>query len=144
MVVADHESRTLGEGLVPVLSFHIPAFIAGGTVQPREVTRLASQVDLLPTALSLMGLRVVIPAPGLDQSRTDLTGPGRALMQFHDTNAYRVGDDVEVLDPDGTAHHFRVRGQHLEPAPPDTELEREALAHTQWPVLAYRQGWYRP
>lgn len=144
MVVADHESRTLGEGLVPVLSFHIPAFIAGGTVQPREVTRLASQVDLLPTALSLMGLRVAIPAPGLDQSRTDLTGPGRALMQFHDTNAYRVGDDVEVLDPDGTAHHFRVRGQHLEPAPPDTELEREALAHTQWPVLAYRQGWYRP
>ncbi len=144
MVVADHESRTVGEGLVPVLSFHIPGFIAGGPVQPRVVTRIASQVDLLPTVLSLMGQRLAIPAPGIDQSRRDLAGPGRAFMQFHDSNAYRVGDDVEILLPDRSAHHFRVRGQRLEPAPPDVELEHEARAYTQWPLLAYRQGWYRP
>ncbi|MCC7489171.1 MAG: LTA synthase family protein [Gammaproteobacteria bacterium] len=144
MVVADHESRTIGEGLVPVLSFHIPAFIAGGPVTPRVVTRLASQVDLLPTALSLMGLRVAIPAPGIDQSRSDLAGPGRAIMQFHDTAAYREGDDVEILEADGSAHHFLLRGRMLQPAPADAELRREALAMTQWPVLALRNGWYRP
>lgn len=144
MVVADHESRTVGEGLVPVLSFHIPAFIAGGPVQPRIVSRIASQVDLLPTALSLMGLRLPIPAPGIDQSRSDLAGPGSAIMQFHDTAAYRVGADVEILEPDGSAHHFLLRGRQLEPAPADPELERQALAYTQWPVLALSKGWYRP
>ena len=30
MVVADHESKPYGDGLIPIFSFHIPAFIAGG------------------------------------------------------------------------------------------------------------------
>lgn len=143
MVVADHESRVSGDGIVPVFSFHIPAFIAGGPVQPRIVTRLASQIDLLPTALSMMGISTDIPAVGIDQSRTDIVGPGRAIMQFHDTAAYRVGNDVVVLTPGQAPSQYAVNGQTLVPARSNAELVRDAQAITQLPVMAYQQGWYR-
>lgn len=143
LVVADHESRVSGDGIVPIFSFHIPAFIAGGPVQPRIVTRLASQIDLLPTALSMMGVAADIPAAGIDQSRTDLVGPGRAIMQFHDTAAYRVGDDVVVLAPGQAPSQYAVNGQTLVPAQSNTELVHDAQAITQLPVMAYQRGWYR-
>ena len=143
MVVADHESMAYGEGLVPIFSFHIPGFIAGGPVRPRIVSRIASQTDLVPTVLSLMGLSVRIPATGIDQSRNDLTGPGRAIMQAYDNAAYRVGDDVVMLAPKQPPRRFAINGQTLVAAPADAALERDALAHTQWPVIAYQSGWYR-
>ena len=143
MVVADHESRVSGDGIVPIFSFHIPAFIAGGPVQSRIVTRLASQIDLLPTALSMMGIKADIPATGIDQTRTDLVGPGRAIMQFNDTAAYRVGDDVVMLAPGEVPSQFRVQGQTLLATDSDPELVRDAQAITQLPVMAYQHGWYR-
>lgn len=143
MVVADHESRVSGDGIVPVFSFHIPAFIAGGPVQPQIVSRLASQIDLLPTALSIMGIKTDIPATGIDQTRKDLVGPGRAIMQFHDTAAYRAGDEVVILAPGQAPSQFRVDGQKLVATDTDPELVRDAQAITQLPVMAYRRGWYR-
>ena len=142
MLVADHESKTIGPQLVPIFSFHIPAFITGGVVQPRVISRLASQIDLLPTVLSVMGLSPVIPATGIDQSRTDLVGPGRAIMQFNDSAAYRVGDDVVILMPRRPIEQFKVVGQDLVPVATDVELSRDALAHSLLPLLAYRGHWY--
>lgn len=141
-VVADHESRSTGKELVPVFSFHIPAFIAGGPVKPRVVDRLASQIDLLPTTLSLMGLKVVVPATGMDQSRDDLAGPGHASMQFNDNFAWRVGDRVAILVPHQPIREYRVAGRTLEPVPTDPEFAKDALAETQVPVQAYRDRWY--
>jgi phosphoglycerol transferase MdoB-like AlkP superfamily enzyme len=143
VVVADHQSRTTGDGLVPVSSFHVPAFIAGGPVRPRIVTQLASQIDLLPTALSLAGAQVRIPATGLDYSRGNLAGPGRAIMQFHDTAAYRVANDVVILAPGRPPGHYRLGGTGLVAAPADEGLARQAIALTNWPLLAYARGWYR-
>jgi phosphoglycerol transferase MdoB-like AlkP superfamily enzyme len=142
-VVADHEKNTIGPQLVPVFSFHIPAFITGGPVQPRIVTRLASQIDLLPTTLSLMGLTATLPATGIDQSRTDLEGPGQAVMQFNDNVAYRVGERVAILMPHQPVQQFRVAGASLIPVPTDPDFARDALAQTRLPLAAYRGNWYR-
>lgn len=143
VVVADHESKTIGKGLVPVSSFHVPAFIAGGHVPPRIVRQLASQIDLVPTALSLLGAKVRIPTPGHDYSRGDLAGSGRAIMQFHDTAAYRAGNDVVILAPGRPPGHYLVAGSGLVAAPSDARLVRQAIALTSWPLLAYAGGWYR-
>ncbi|MEQ1801811.1 MAG: LTA synthase family protein [Gammaproteobacteria bacterium] len=141
-VVADHESKSIGTQLVPIFSFHIPAFIAGGPVEPRIVTRLASQIDLLPTTLSLMGLTVTLPATGIDQSRSDLRGPGHAVMQFNENAAYRVGDRLNVLIPHQPVRQFRIAGTELLPVPTDPEFARDALAQSQVPIQAYRENRY--
>ena len=142
-LVADHESKSTGEQLVPIFSFHIPGFITGGPVKPRIVSRLASQIDLLPTTLSLMGLTVPLPATGIDQSRTDLVGPGKAVMQFNDNAAYRVGDRVAILMAHQPIRQFQVAGNELLPVASDPDFDRDALAETLLPVQAYQGGWYR-
>jgi phosphoglycerol transferase MdoB-like AlkP superfamily enzyme len=141
-VVADHESKSIGAQLVPIFSFHIPGFIAGGPVSPRIVHRLASQIDLLPTTLSLMGLKVTLPATGIDQSRTDLVGPGHAIMQFNENAAWRVGERVAILIPHQPVREFRIAGTELLPVPADPEFTRDALAQTQLPIRAYKEHWY--
>lgn len=141
-VVADHESRSVGNQLVPIFSFHIPGFIAGGPVQPRIVSRLASQMDLLPTTLSLMGLPSTVPATGIDQSRTDLDGPGHAMMQFNENAAWRVGDRVAVLMPHQPVREYRIAGTELLPVPTDPDFARDALAEAQLPIQAYQEHWY--
>ncbi|MEO8223882.1 MAG: LTA synthase family protein [Gammaproteobacteria bacterium] len=142
-VVADHESRTVGTQLVPIFSFHIPGFITGGPVQPRIVGRLASQIDLLPTTLSLMGLGVTLPATGMDHSRTDLVGPGHAMMQFNEDAAWRVGDRVAILMPHKPVQQFRIEGTELLPVAEDPDFSRDALAQSQLPIQAYKGRWYR-
>ena len=142
-VVADHEKNTTGPQLVPIFSFHIPGFITGGPVQPRIVTRLASQIDLLPTTLSLMGLGVTLPATGIDQTRTDLVGPGHAVLQFNDNAAYWVGERVAILLPNLPVRQFQVRGETLVPVESDPDFARDALAQTLLPIQAYRGNWYR-
>jgi len=142
-LVADHESKSTGKQLVPVFSFHIPGFITGGPVKPRIVSRLASQIDLLPTTLSLMGLAVPLPATGIDQARTDLEGPGKAVMQFNDNAAYRVGDRVAILMAHQPIRQFQVVGNELLPVPTDHDFALDALAQTLLPVKAYQANWYR-
>ena len=141
-VMADHESNTTGPQLVPIFRFHIPGFITGGPVKPRIVSRLASQIDLLPTMLSLMGLTVSLPATGIDQSRTDLAGPGQAIMQFNDISAYRVGNRLNVMIPHQPARQFRIAGTTLLPLPTDPEMALDALAQSEVPINLYREHRY--
>lgn len=144
MLVADHDARSDGDTAVPVVDgYHIPAFLTGGPVRPRTVTRIASQIDLLPTALSVMGIAARVPATGLDLSRPAPPGPGHAIMQFHDNQAYRRGDDVVMLVPGRPAQQYRIHADALLPVAADPALVHQAQAVAAWPLFAYRDGSYR-
>ena len=143
LVVADHDTRVYGADLVPVPHFHIPALVLGPGVTPRRYDGLASQVDLLPTLLDLMGLDVDSPLMGRDLVRVPETVPGHAFMQYDMTNGYRVGNDVVVLAPYKRPQQFRYDGGRLVPAPLDPELARDALAHVQVPAMLYQERRYR-
>lgn len=145
LVVADHDARVAGAELVPVQRYHIPALILGEGVAPRRVDRLASQVDLIPTLIPLLGVDVAHPATGLDLLSDSASHvPPHAVMQYADSIAYREGDDVVVFSRGKPAAPFVYRERTLQPAPAlDPALRRRALAHTEWPRLAYRNHWYR-
>ncbi len=66
VVVADHDSRAYGSQLVPIDSFHIPAVILGEGIDAKEDSRLASQIDIPPTLLSLIGVDSYNPMIGHD------------------------------------------------------------------------------
>jgi phosphoglycerol transferase MdoB-like AlkP superfamily enzyme len=140
LIVADHNSRTYGPDLVPIESFHIPAVFLGGTIEPRVDTRLVSQLDLPPTILSLLGISD--PNPMIGQDLTDPESGGRAIMQFHQLEAYREGEHVVVLQPGRQASHWSYGAQGLSPAATDLILERRALAYPVWGEYAYRNGQY--
>lgn len=145
LVVADHNSRVRGANLVPIKYFHIPALILGGNVEPLIYTRLASQIDLLPTLLGLMGIDESLPATGHDLLRPDIANiPGRAIMQYNSTQAYMRGNDVVVMEMDKAPALYLRTDKGLIPAIKlDPQLIQRALAYTVWSATAYQERLYR-
>lgn len=71
--------------------------------------------------------------------------PGRAIMQFHSTNAFRVGNDLIVLQPDKDALQFQVGpGDRLSQTEKvDPELAKDALSHVIAASYLYNSKKYR-
>lgn len=143
MVAADHDARVFGAPLVPVEHFRIPAFIIGPGVPVGRYDRVASQIDLAPTLLGLLGIGALTPLPGRDLLRLPADDPGRALMQYDLNHGFRVSDRLVVHQPKKPAQTFRIEGTTLVPIDDDPELTRDALAHVLWPGEVYRRKLYR-
>jgi len=147
LVVSDHNSRVKGANLIPIERFHVPGVILGAGIEPRLVPGITSQIDLLPTLLSLIGVDSRHPAVGRDLTRPEYYhGGGRAQMQYHDTQGWLVDGKVVIMQPRLPRKSFLYQpGGALRPDPdPDPELEREALAHALWPVIMIRDKAYHP
>jgi phosphoglycerol transferase MdoB-like AlkP superfamily enzyme len=145
LVVADHNSRVFGAEVIPIDHFHIPGLVLGGGVEPRVYEPVASQIDLPATLLSLIGVSSVHPMIGHDLTLPEFAAwPGRAIMQYGDTQAYLAGNDVAVLRRGAAAATFRYDGgTTLEAAPHNAELEALALAHATWTSDTYEHLEYR-
>lgn len=144
LIIADHSDRVYGDELVPIHLFHIPAVIVGGPVQPRVINRVASQIDMLPTLLSLAAIDSIHPAIGIDQTRTDLGNfPGRAVMQYAGTQAYMLGHRVAILQKGKPTETWDYLNGKLGPAANDPELNTQATAFANWPYQVYRNQGYR-
>jgi len=146
LIVADHDNRVYGDSLVPIKKFHIPGLILGADIAPKRIATIASQVDLGPTLLSLLGVSSTHPMIGRDFVR-DATTPGRALIQFNDYFAYLEGANATVLRPGQSplAARYDAASGSFDPghgAPSQEHIDR-ALAHVMLPSLLYREQRYR-
>ena len=147
LVVSDHNSRVKGAHLIPIERFHVPGVILGGSIAPRRVPGITSQIDLLPTLLSLMGVDSRHPAIGRDLTLPGYyQGTGRAQMQFHDIQGWLVDGKVVIMQHKTPAKSYLYKpGGNLRPDPaPDPVLEKQALAHSVWPVMMIRKKAYHP
>jgi phosphoglycerol transferase MdoB-like AlkP superfamily enzyme len=143
LMVADHNSRVYGEALVPIERFHIPALIIGPGVKPDVCSNLASQTDLPPTLLSLMGFQGKTPMLGRNLLNMPEGVTGRAVMQFYNNYAYWEGEHVMVLQPGKKYRQFRYNGIRLAEEDLDASLLEKALAHSLWASWAYNNRNYR-
>ena len=145
LIVADHDNRVYGSNLIPLEKFKIPGLILGADVKPERLPTLASQVDLVPTLLSMMGVSACHPLLGRDFT-LDKSSPGRALIQFDNYFALMQDDGLTILKPneETVAATYDEQSQRLtllERQPTVAERER-ALAQVQLPAYLYREGKY--
>lgn len=145
LVIADHNSRVYGASLIPVDRFHIPGLVLGGPVKPDVVSTLASQIDMGPTVLSMMGLSGEHPMIG-----RDLTIPenrnrvGRAIMQFDKVQAYMEGNELVLLRQEMEPKLFNYVDKNLvESNAINESLVDKALAHSLYSQAAYAEKLYR-
>jgi len=145
LVVADHNSRVYGAELVPIEHFHIPGVILGGGIQPDTYTPIASQIDLAPTLLSMMGVSSDNPMIGHDLTREEFRDyPGRAIMQYNTTQAFMEGNDVVILQKDKAPENYRYLDGKLVPfEPDDPKIVTRAIAHSIWSSMAYEKSLYK-
>ncbi len=141
VIVADHNVRVYGDDVVPVNMFHIPGLILSKGLTPQVYDNIATQPDVLATALDLMGLDLTYPIMGhsiFSDSKQNLS-----LMQFNSTYALRVDNTVAVLREGMPAQTFTYREGHLVARESDTELEQDLLAFIVTLDYLYQNKLYR-
>ncbi|MFK5893045.1 MAG: LTA synthase family protein, partial [Pseudomonadota bacterium] len=148
LIIADHSDKVYGSEPVPIRHYQIPALILGADIKPSVVTTVASQIDMLPTLLSLMGVDSIHPAIGRDLSEAILSknndDPGRAIMQFGGSQAYMEGNHVAILQKNKTISEFTYINKNLiSKENIDTNFINTARAHATWSINAYRKSEYR-
>ncbi len=143
LIVADHDERPRGSSLVPVSSYHIPGLILGAGIEPKIYDKVTSQIDLMPTLYTLLGIKGKAPYIGQDIFLRSSDYPGRALMQFANNHAYMLGDQVVIHRPETEALQFVFRNKKLIPTGLDERRSRDALALALIPGLLYKNRWYR-
>lgn len=143
VVIADHNTRTYGKHLVPIHKFHIPALIIGPNIPIGKYEKLCSQIDIQPTVLGKIGIATETPMPGRNLFKLPETTTGRAIMQFHDINAFRVGDQVLIMQPYKKPLQFYVKDDTIfTPEKVNEELAKDALAHVALASHAYKERKY--
>jgi phosphoglycerol transferase MdoB-like AlkP superfamily enzyme len=131
VVIADHNTRTYGKSLVPINKFHIPALIIAPNVKKGTTyDQLASQMDIPSTVLALSGITTKSPMPGRNLIKLHKVTKGRTIMLFHETYAFRVENDVIIMNPNAKPLQFKVKSDtELIPSLLNEELAKDALAH---------------
>ena len=143
VIIADHNTRTYGKHLVPIHNFHIPALIIGPNIPIGKYEKLCSQIDIQPTVLGKIGIATETPMPGRNLFKLPETTTGRAIMQFHDINAFRVGDQVLIMQPYKKPLQFHVKADTIfTPEKVNEDLAKDALAHVGLASHAYKERKY--
>ncbi|HYO27685.1 MAG TPA: LTA synthase family protein, partial [Azonexus sp.] len=131
--VADHCASSAGKAKIPVYRYHIPAIVyAPKLVAPQRVDTLASQIDLAPTLLAMLGLEGDDRFVGHDILNTP-PDQGRALLSTYQNVGYLKGDLLTVLEPKRKIETFRISadGKEARPVATDPQLADEAIAYFQ-------------
>ncbi len=137
LFVADHCASSAGKTKIPVYRYHIPAIVyAPKIVSPQRVDTQASQIDLGPTLLAMLGLEGDDHFIGRDilQMRPE---DGRALISTYQNIGYLKGDVLTVLQPKRRidTYRFSADGKEAQKLLNDRKLTDEAIAYFQGAVI---------
>ncbi|MDP3585135.1 MAG: LTA synthase family protein [Thiobacillus sp.] len=127
VLVADHCASSKGRTSLPPENYHIPAIVySPAHLAPHTDTRLASQIDIVPTVLDLLGL----PEHTRFMGRSMLHAypdAGRAFIATYQKLGYLTPDQLVVLSPGRQIEDWQLNAQQelAAPAPqPDTLVAR--------------------
>ncbi len=141
LFVADHCASSAGKAKIPVHRYHIPAIVyAPKIVSPKRVDTMASQIDLAPTLLAMLGLAGDDHFVG-----RDILGmapeEGRALLSTYQNLGYLKGDVMTVLEPRRKIESFRISadGKEAQPIATEPKMAEEAIAYFQGAALLMEQ-----
>lgn len=127
VLVADHCASSKGRTSLPPENYHIPAIVySPAHLAPHTDTRLASQIDLVPTVLDLLGLPEHTRFMGRSVLRA-YPDAGRAFIATYQKLGYLTTGQLVVLSPGRQIEEWRLNAQQHIAAPvrlPATLVER--------------------
>ncbi len=107
LITADHCASSAGRTEIPLHKYHIPALIyAPGLVEPQHIGGIVSQIDLMPTVLSLLNMSYDSHFYG--RSVLDPNYVNRAFIATYQDLGYLEGDTFTILSPVRRVEQYRV------------------------------------
>ncbi len=141
VIVADHCASAAGKSKLPVPGYHIPLILyAPALLPPGRNEHLASQIDIPPTLLDIMGL------PGDDHFFGNSLFDGnplleRAFISNYQELGYLKDGKLIVLGPKQRVDSFTIDAEgEAKPTAPDDKLRNEAIAYYQSAFQTFKQG----
>lgn len=141
VIVADHCASASGRTKLPVPGYRIPLILyAPKMLRPGRNDRMASQIDIPPTLIDVMGLRGDEHFFGTSLFEQGALPP-RAFISNYQELGYLKNGRLVVLGPKRRAEMFSIRADgSAVPAPADPALEDEAAAWYQTAFREFKRG----
>ncbi len=144
VIVADHCASVAGKSKLPVAKYHIPLFFyAPELLSAGHYGRMASQIDMPPTILDLLGAKGDDHFFGqaLFEEAEKQTQP-RAFISNYQELGYYKNDTLIVLSPKQKSEVYKVDPVTMESTPTtmNETLLNEAIAYYQTASRAYKRG----
>ncbi|HAH33098.1 MAG TPA: sulfatase [Elusimicrobia bacterium] len=137
VITSDHCANSAGKAEIPVRNYQIPLLIySPGNIKPARVDTLASQIDIAPTVLALLGFSYESVFFGRDMMRAR---EGRAFLSTYQKLGYLKDGKLAVLGPKKylRAYSWDEHAQSLSDIK-HAELENEAVAFYQTANYIYK------
>ncbi len=101
VIVSDHCASSAGKAELDVTKYHIPALLYNPKLVPaRRISKLCSQIDVMPTVLGLLGWNHLTLGYGNDQlAESAATLPGRAFVSNYQKIALLRDEGITILKP---------------------------------------------
>ena len=145
VILADHCASSAGKTSLPMSGYHIPAMIyAPGFAEPQHVSKVCSQIDVMPTLFALLGFSYESEFYGQDILSPDFRE--RAFMATYQDLGYYADGCLTVLSPVRTVRQFSVSGMPSEDGTPEGWQFSETLldeAEQRPDLLREAQAYYQ-
>lgn len=144
VIVADHCASVAGKTKLPVAKYHIPLiFYAPDLLPAGHYSRMASQIDIVPTLLDVLGAKGDDHFFGQSffEEASDQIAP-RAFISNYQELGYYKNDTLIVLSPKQKVEAYKVDPVTLDSTPTkvDDSLMKEAIAYYQTANQAFKTG----
>lgn len=108
VIVADHCASSAGKNELDVTKYHIPAMIYNPTLVPAQtLSKLSSQIDVMPTVFGLMHWNYQTLGFGHDLLALSASQqPGRAFVSNYQKIALLRDDRIAILKPNRQASSY--------------------------------------
>jgi len=144
VIIADHGARVYGRQEIPLKTYEIPWLIySPGHLAPRRIDALATQLDVAPTIMGLLGLPYTAPWFGEDAINAPETGRVAFFSHNNDVAIYRDGR-LAILGLGKTIKDVKYdfATDRYTPVAPDRDLDDLAIAYYQTAYELFRSHRY--
>lgn len=144
VIVADHCASSAGKSEIPLDKYHIPMLVyAPEIIKPQLIDKVSSQIDLMPTILSMLNWSYKSKFYG-----KDILSPKfeeRALVGTYQKLGLYKNKTLTVLSPNKKIKSYDVVKQDIfnttyKDTPTSSELEKETVAYYQGASLLHKKG----
>ena len=143
IIIADHCASSAGKTSLPIEKYHIPCIIySPGNIAPKYVSTLCSQIDVMPTLMSILNLPCKVKYTG--GNILDGNFKPRAFMATYQDLGYMQGHTLTVLSPVRKIQQYDLKPlgewnyNEVLRKQPDQKITRKAQAYYQYVNLYFK------
>lgn len=145
VVVADHSTEGRGQFDLEMNDFHIPLWIySPHLLKPQVISKVSSQIDLLPTLIHILSLKDESPFFGQSMLNPNWTEE-RAFVGNYQYVGYYKNNTLTTLGPNKIVRSFSYNPKTKKQiAIEDSPYINEAVSYYQMASQALDSGLYKP